>query len=68
MKEVVKILKFQLYRIVCKEGPLDCHKCDLSLCEVLIMCQSPNYKEYCTKVKGLNEKQIDAILESVKLN
>ena len=57
-----------IYRIVCKEGPLDCHKCDLSLCEVLIMCQSPNYKEYCTKVKGLNEKQIDAILESVKLN
>lgn len=57
-----------VYRIVCKEGPLDCHAKNLSLCEVLIMCRNPNYKEYCTKMAGLNEKQIEEILRSTELN
>ena len=57
-----------IYRIVCKEGPFDCHSSEMSLCEVLIMCQSPNYKEYCKKVKKLSDRQINAILESVKLD
>ena len=57
-----------IYRIVCKEGPFDCHSKELSLCEVLIMCDNSNYREYCKKVKGLNDKEIDAILKSVQLN
>ena len=57
-----------IYRIVCKEGPFDCHSSELSLCEVLIMCKSPNYQEYCKKVKGLSDREIKAILKSVKLN
>ena len=57
-----------IYRIACKEGPFDCHSKELSLCEVLIMCQNPNYKEYCINMAGLNEGQIDAILKSVQLN
>ena len=57
-----------IYRIVCKEGPFDCHSKELSLCEVLIMCDNSNYKEYCKKVKGLNDKEINAILNSVQLN
>ena len=36
-----------VYRIICREGPLDCHSKVLSLCEILIMCRSPNYEEYC---------------------
>ena len=37
-----------IYRIICKEGPIDCHSKEISLCEVLIMCNHPNYEEYCT--------------------
>ena len=54
-----------IYRIICKEGPLDCHSKELSLCEVLIMCNHPNYKEYCTKIAQLNEGQIDIIKDNV---
>lgn len=57
-----------VYRIVCKEGPLDCHAKNLSLCEVLIMCRSPNYVEYCTKMAGLNDRQIKKIVRSTELN
>ena len=31
-----------VYRIICKEGPLDCHYATNSICEVLIMRQNPN--------------------------
>ena len=57
-----------IYRIICKEGPLDCHAKNLSLCEVLIMCRNPNYKEYCTKMAELSNGQINTILKSSKLN
>jgi hypothetical protein len=56
------------YRIICKEGPFDCHGKALSLCEVLIMCRSPNYEEYCKKMVGLNDYQIKTILASSELN
>ena len=54
-----------IYRIICKEGPLDCHSKEISLCEVLIMCNHPNYEEYCTKIAGLNKDQIDIIKDNV---
>jgi len=57
-----------VYRIICKEGPVDCHSKNLSLCEVLIMCRNPNYEEYCKKMAGLNDEQIELILKSSKLN
>jgi hypothetical protein len=56
------------YRIICKEGPFDCHGKALSLCEVLIMCRSPNYEEYCKKMVGLNDYQIETIVASSELN
>ena len=54
-----------IYRIICKEGPLDCHSKEISLCEVLIMCDHPNYEEYCTKIAQLNKDQIDIIRDNV---
>ena len=57
-----------VYRIICKEGPLDCHSKELSLCEVLIMCRNPNYLQYCKDMKGLKDWQIEAIVESSKLD
>ena len=56
-----------IYRIVCKEGPLDCHGKELSLCEVLIMCRNPNYEQYCKKMQNLEDWQIDAIKKSSEL-
>ena len=64
----VEISGGTVYRIICKEGPLDCHSKNLSLCEVLIMCRNPNYKEYCKKMAGLNDEQINKIKESSELN
>ena len=55
-----------IYRIVCKFGAFGCHSKVNSLCEVLIMCNNPNYNEYCTKVAGLNYNQIEEIANSVK--
>ena len=57
-----------IYRIVCKEGPLDCHSKVLSLCEILIMCRNPNYEDYCRKMANLNDKQINSIFEDSELN
>ena len=57
-----------VYRIICKFGAFGCHSKANSLCEVLIMCNSPNYKEYCIKVAGLNYEEIKEIADSVKLN
>ena len=57
-----------IYRIVCKEGPLDCHSKVLSLCEILIMCRNPNYEEYCRKMANLNDKQIQNIFKDSELN
>jgi hypothetical protein len=57
-----------IYRIVCKEGPLDCHSKTLSLCEILIMCRNPNYEEYCRKMANLNDKQINNIFKDSELN
>lgn len=54
-----------IYRIICKEGPLDCHSKEISLCEVLIMCNHPNYEEYCTKIAQLNKDQIDIIRDNI---
>ena len=57
-----------IYRIICKFGAFGCHSKVNSLCEVLIMCNSPSYKEYCINVAGLNDKEIREIADSVKLN
>ena len=57
-----------IYRIICKFGAFGCHSKVNSLCEVLIMCNSSNYEEYCIRVAGLNKKQIKEIVDSVKLN
>ena len=57
-----------IYRIICKFGAFGCHSKVNSLCEVLIMCNKPNFYEYCTKVAKLTPKQINAIADSVKLN
>jgi len=54
-----------IYRIICKEGPLDCHSKEISLCEVLIMCDHSNYEEYCKNVAGLNKDQIDMIKDNL---
>jgi lipase ATG15 len=56
------------YRIICKFGALGCHSKVNSLCEVLIMCNIPSYKEYCMKVADLNNEQINSISESIDLN
>ena len=57
-----------IYRIICKFGAFRCHSKVNSLCEVLIMCNKPNYYEYCTKVAKLTPKEIKEIADSVKLN
>jgi lipase ATG15 len=57
-----------IYRIICKFGAFGCHSTVNSLCEVLIMCNSPNYNEYCNKVAGLSKDEIKEIADSVKLN
>ena len=57
-----------IYRIICKLGVLSCHSKANSLCEVLIMCNIPSYKEYCMKVADLNNEQINTISESIDLN
>jgi len=57
-----------IYRIICKFGAFECHSKVNSLCEVLIMCNSPNYKEYCNKVAGFSKNEINEVADSVKLN
>ena len=57
-----------IYRIICKEGVLNCHSKDNSLCEVLIMCRNPNYYTYCKDVAKFSEKRINEIIESSELN
>jgi hypothetical protein len=55
-----------IYRIICREGLLGCHSKDLSLCEVLIMCQK-NYQIVCDDIAELKGKDIDRIKEASKL-
>ena len=57
-----------IYRIICKEGVLNCHSKDKSLCEVLIMCRNPNYYTYCRNVANLSDSKINEIIESSELN
>jgi hypothetical protein len=64
----VEISGGTVYRVICKEGPLDCHGKSLSLCEALIMCRNPNYKEYCTKMAELSDDQMKKISKSSELN
>ena len=54
-----------IYRIICKFGAFDCHSKVNSLCEVLIMCNNPNYNEYCNKVAGFNTKEINEVADSI---
>ena len=54
-----------IYRIICKEGPFDCHVKEMSVCEVLIMCDHSNYEEYCSEIAGLNKDQIEVIKDNV---
>ena len=56
-----------IYRIICKEGPLDCHVAKKSICEVLIMCQNPNSKQYCLELANFTQRQIDAVNKSAEL-
>ena len=63
----VEISGGTIYRIICKEGPKNCHGKELSLCEVLIMCRNPNYLQYCTKMAEIDQDQIKAIEESSEL-
>ena len=56
-----------VYRIICNQGPLDCHSKVLSLCEILIMCRSPNYNEYCRKMAYLNDEEINYIVKTTEL-
>ena len=57
-----------IYRIICKEGVLNCHSKDKSLCEVLIMCRNPNYYSYCKNVANFTDTRINEIIESSELN
>ena len=56
-----------IYRIICREGPLGCHSKDLSLCEVLIMCQKP-YQIICRDIAELKGEDIDRIKKASKLD
>ena len=57
-----------IYRIICKEGVLNCHSKDKSLCEVLIMCRNPNYYSYCRNVANFTEYRINEIIAVSELN
>ena len=57
-----------IYRIICKEGVLNCHSKDKSLCEVLIMCRNPNYYSYCRNVANFTEYRINEIIKGSELN
>ena len=56
-----------IYRIICREGPLKCHSKDLSLCEILIMCQKP-YQVVCRYMADLTERDIGKIKEASNLD
>ena len=64
----VEISGGTIYRIICKEGVLNCHSKDNSLCEVLIMCRNPNYKSYCKNVANFKDSRINEIIEISELN
>ena len=55
-----------IYRIICREGPFGCHSKDLSLCEVLIMCQKP-YQIVCNDIAFLRGNEIGKIQEASRL-
>ena len=57
-----------IYRIVCKEGALDCHSKAISLCEILIMCRHPSRESYCYKLADFNYKKIKKIMQLSELN
>ena len=52
-----------IYRIICRDGPFSCHSKDLSLCEVLIMCQKP-HQIVCRDIAELKEEDIERIKEA----
>ena len=57
-----------IYRIVCVAGTFACHEKERSLCEVLIMCRHPNYREYCSKVARMKDSEIEKIYKESELN
>ena len=57
-----------IYRIVCVAGTFACHEKERSLCEVLIMCRHPNYREYCSKVSRMKDSEIEKIYKESELN
>ena len=57
-----------VYRIICKAGVFGCHAKTMSLCEVLIMCRSPNYEVYCKKIAHLSDEEIQDIYDGTELN
>lgn len=57
-----------IYRITCIAGVFGCHVKERSLCESLIMCRHPNYREYCSKVAMLGDEEIDKLYNNTELN
>ena len=57
-----------IYRIICISGVFGCHGKERSLCEVLIMCRHPSFKEYCSKVALLDDEEIKKLYDNTELN
>lgn len=57
-----------IYRLVCDAGAFACHSSTRSLCEILVMCRHPNYKEYCLKIADIDEEKIKRIEKLSELN
>jgi len=55
-----------IYRIICREGPFGCHSKDLSLCEVLIMCQKP-HEIVCQDIAGIHGDKLERIKKASQL-
>ena len=55
-----------IYRIICREGPFGCHSKDLSLCEVLIMCQK-RFQIVCEDIADIHGDKLERIKEASQL-
>ena len=55
-----------IYRIICREGTFGCHSKDLSLCEVLIMCQKP-HQIVCEDIADIHGDKLERIKQASKL-
>lgn len=64
----VEISGGTIYRILCPKSPLQCHSSELSLCESLVICRNPNAREYCSKVAGISESDINLIYDMSNFN